>query len=133
MSIEHAAQTSATFSDARVLGVEHSPDGRHGVVLLAANDGRDPVAVLCERAGEDWAAGATLERPGWIRTGVDEEAPGAYVLWGRAEPGVSRAVVGYGEGEHPVPVRDGFFLFAAWDVAPGDGEDHPPRLIGFPS
>ncbi len=130
MSIEDAARRSAPQSETRVLGVEHSPDGRHGVVLLAAEHA-EPVAVLCERTGEDWAPGATLARPGWIRTGAAEEAPGAYVLWGPADPGATRAVVGFGEGEHPVPVRDGLFLFAAWDVPPG--EERSPRLIGFPS
>lgn len=131
MSIEAAALARAEASAGRAIAVEHSPDGRHGVVLVAENHSTDPVAVLCERNGEDWAAGATLEQPGWIATGDAEEAPGAHVLWGQAEAGATRAVVGHGEGEHPVPVQEGLFLFAAWDV-PRDA-DRPPRLIGFPS
>jgi len=131
VSIEAAARASADVSEGHVLGTEHSPDGRHGVVLLAGDHGADPVAVLCERAGEDWMPGATLERPGWIRTGVAGEAPGAHVLWGRAETGATRAVVGFGKGERPVPVHDGFFLFAAWDMPPD--EEQSPRLLGFPS
>jgi hypothetical protein len=105
---------------------------RHAVVLLLTNDPPSayPYEVVCEATADGWDERMGGNGPGWTSTTEEgaTENLGVFTLWGPAPPGAVVVVVRFRERDHEVPVRDGYYLFAAWDVAAGETEG--PLLSG---
>jgi hypothetical protein len=126
---EDAARGEIPERYARAHGVVHSPDGNHAVVLLGTNESPFlyPYQVVCGRGEGGWYEGMSGNGPGWSTTSSEGEPNiGVATLWDEAPPGATAAVVSFEGHEHEVSVREGYFLFAAWDV-PDDlaMEDYP--------
>ena len=71
---------------ARVVAVEHSPDGTHAVVLIEYNEPPDvePYVVLCQNTPTGWIdrGGGSAGRLTWMSTSEDS-AVGVEVAWGQ--------------------------------------------------
>lgn len=116
-----------------MLGVAYSPDGNHAVVLLGTNEPPFlyPHQVLCGRGENGWCEGTSGNGPGWSSTRDAEDEPnlGAATVWDEAPAGATAAVVSFEGGEHEVPVREGDFLFAAWDTPDDLAYDRYPSFV----
>jgi hypothetical protein len=117
---EEAARGEIPERYARALGVAYSPDGNHAVVLLGTNEPPSlyPYQVLCGRGEGGWYEGISGNGPGWSTTKDAEDDPnlGVVTLWDEAPPEAAAAVISFDALEHEAPVRESYFLFAAWDV-----------------
>jgi hypothetical protein len=97
--------------------------GGRAVVLVDPGDGGRPRQVLCRRGPRGWIRGPGAPGPGWLATG---DGLGVLTLWGRLPRVTHRVVVAWDGREHKLPLQNGYFLFAAWDVpepAAGDGPE----------
>jgi HEAT repeat protein len=97
--------------------------GGRAVALVDPGDGGRPRQVLCRRGPRGWIRGPGAPGPGWLATG---DGLGVLTLWGRLPRVARRVVVAWDGREHKVPLQNGYFLFAAWDVpepAAGDGPE----------
>lgn len=106
-------------------------------VVLLGTDGDDPYPceVVCHRRDGGWRSGSSGNAPGWASTTWDEagDAPdiGVRTLWDQAPAGVGAAVIDVAGEEVVVPVRNGYYLFAAFGVPEDDVERLAPRLVRF--
>jgi hypothetical protein len=116
----------------RVLACVKAPWGDHAIVLLEVSVKPSVIVqVVCSRYGEKWVAGDESEQP----SDVGYVAGGRFsTLWPEEplSPDVNAAIVQDDLGEHVVPVKNGFFLFASWkddaiDTRPTDPSQ--PRLV----
>jgi hypothetical protein len=121
---EEAARGGIPERYARFLGIARSPDGNHAVVLLGTNEPPFlyPYQVVCGLGESGWVEEMSGNGPGWSTTADDPHDSGASNIgvatdWAEAPPGATAAVVSFAGQEHEVPVREGYFLFAAWNVA----------------
>ena len=120
---EEAARGELPERYARVLGVAYSPDGNHAVVLLGTNEEPYlyPYQVVCGLGEFGWVEEMSGDGPGWSTTADDPHDSEASKLgvatdWDEAPPVAIAAVVSFHGKDHVVPVHEGYFLFAAWNV-----------------
>jgi hypothetical protein len=103
---EDAARGEIPERYARALGVVHSPDGNHAVVLLGTNESPFlyPYQVVCGRGEGGWYEGMSGNGPGWSTTSSEGEPNiGVATLWDEAPPGATAAVVSFEGHEHECP------------------------------
>ncbi|HEV8421324.1 MAG TPA: hypothetical protein VGR13_08225 [Actinomycetota bacterium] len=133
---EEAARGSIPERYGRELAVSLSPDGEQAAVLLETNERPYiyPYLVFCDRTAEGWTEGSSGSAEGltWHRTTpIDSpSAAGVVILVGEAPNEAQRAVVAWRSEEKTVPVREGYFLYAEWDVLDSETRDWP-RLVRF--
>jgi len=133
---EEAARGEIPERYARLLGVVYSPDEEHAVVLLGTNEPPFlyPYQVICGRGENGWYEEISGNGSGWSTTSnldeVEAGAPNLGVItdWDEAPPEATAAVVSFDGQDHEVPVREGYFLFAAWDVPDGLPSDAYPSF-----
>jgi hypothetical protein len=115
---------------AKLVGLSIAPWGTHAIVLLAMNE---PPAieleqVVCSRKpGGQWEAGMS---GGGLSDVVYVDDVRARPIGDDVElPSDATSVVVRDRGEeHEVVVRDGYFVYAAWQKdPPGDGRTDPPK------
>jgi hypothetical protein len=126
---EEAARGEIPERYARVLATAVAPDGNHAVVLLGTNEPPKlyPYQVVCGRGEDGWVEGVSGNGPGWSSTaGEGEPNLGVATLWDEAPVSARAAKVVFEGREHEAPVRNSYFLFAAWD-APDDAAH--PRFV----
>jgi len=124
---EEAAGGEIPEGYARVLATALSPDRDHAVVLLGTNEPPTlyPYQVVCGLSEDGWVEEISGNGPGWSTTRDSAEGPnvGVATLWDEAPESATAAVVVFEGREHEAPVRNGYFLFAAWEVP--DDAGHP--------
>jgi hypothetical protein len=112
-----------------IAGAAFSPDGKYGAALtvLPAASGYLMDNVL-ERTADGWETytGGSGGGISWTRLG-ETEGLGVLRYGGEAPDGATAAWIGYEGSEHRVPVRNGHFLFVAWDA----GLHEDPQLLRF--
>jgi hypothetical protein len=112
-----------------VVGSSISPDGRYGVALTILPSASDyPMDDLFERVDDDWTdfSGGSGSGVCWTSLGSSSDR-GVLRFADEAPSGATAARVAYESNEYRVPVREGWFFFAAWDTAYADD----PRVVGF--
>lgn len=114
--------------DPVAVAVEISPDVTYGVVLTRLSS-RDDYLLddLLRHTG--WCAweSVTTGSGGGIQWSPVEEGGGILRYSGVAPAGSSTAIVDHRGGHHPVPVKDGYFLYVDWD----SGTPSEPRVERF--
>jgi hypothetical protein len=146
--VEYAALVQVARGDiperfARLLAVAVSPDEQHAVVLLQTNEppAVELYEVICHREGERWCAGIGSSGVGlgWAsmshasdQARESESAHRGVLRFGHeAPPGATAVVVWWQNGEHTVPVAEGYFYFVAWDVPYADYGSRPPQAMRY--
>jgi hypothetical protein len=116
---EDAARGDIPARYARALAVSLSPDERFAAVLLATNEPPFlyPYLVLCEREDDGWVEGASANMSMAGELGEGNQTCRYVTQWQEAPPDARAAIVNFAAEEHVVPVRNGYVLFAAWNVA----------------
>ena len=131
---EEAARGEIPERYARVLGVAYSPDRDDAVVLLGTNEEPNlyPYQVLCGRGEEGWYQGTSGNGPGWSSTSSPGEPNiGVATDWDEAPPRARAAIVSFDGREHEVPVTNGYYLFAAWEVPDDLAMGDHPSFVGW--
>lgn len=118
---EEAARGDIPARYARALATAVSPDGRHAVVLLGTNEPPRlyPYEVICHQRDGLWFEGSSISGGGigWTTISNDDERNVGVLRLVEEAPDDAVAVIVRHRGvEHRVPVRDGYFMFAVWDV-----------------
>jgi hypothetical protein len=135
-SPEEAARGDIPRQYAAALGVEVSPDGQHAAVLLGTNE--EPVlypyVVVCDNVEGEWVEGIGGNAPGlaWSSIGGPDEREhvGVLMFTGEAPPDAQGVVIRWRDIERTVSVSHGYFLFAAWNIVPGDRGEWP-EIVSF--
>jgi hypothetical protein len=123
VTAEEAASGGIPASDYRVLARSDAPDGNAAVLVLGlgAPDYSYPWECICFRESDgSWSPGSGHNHPSGYLTDDDSDGNpvGVVTLWGDA-PKDARFAVIVDRGEpHRVPVREGFYFYAAWNVPP---------------
>jgi hypothetical protein len=123
---EFAALVEAARGDiperyVRVVSYAVSPDGAAAVVGLLTNEppAVEPEVVICDRTAGSWRGGHSSggTGAGWSTTSSEGKPNlGVAYAWHEAPEGVIRAVLEFGGRQTEVPVENGFFVHAEWNV-----------------
>jgi hypothetical protein len=114
---------------ALVAGAALSPDGRYGAALTVLPTASDYLMDdVLEMTADGWATytGGSGGGISWTRLGQDDRL-GVLRYGGEAPEGTTAAWISYEGSEHRVLVRNGHFLFVAWDT----DLQEDPRLLRF--
>lgn len=132
MSLASAARAGfPSAATAKTLfALEH---GDVGIALVRISDSPTyAVEVFCQRTAGGWVGLSESNGPGWRPT---HEDAGAITSWGEAPAGKETVSVEFGGRKFECPVREGYYLFIAWDVPdPGESyQEREPKLIAHRS
>jgi hypothetical protein len=101
-------------------------------VLLGTNEPPllYPYQVVCGRGEGGWSEGISGNGPGWSTTSSEGEPNlGVVTDWAEAPIDAAAAVVSFDGQEHQLPVREGYFRFAAWEVPHDLRPEAYPRFV----
>lgn len=135
---EEAARGDIHARYARALATAVAPDHSAAVVLLGTNEEPflHPYTCVCYRENGRWyeACGDGGTGLGWTSVswrGDVEDDLGVLHLSGEAPEGAVEAIVEYGGQKHRVPVTNGYYVFACWDVPSGGMNGLEPPAVRF--
>jgi len=86
--------------------------------------------VVCGRGEDGWYEEISGNGPGSFTTsGEGERNVGVATDWDEAPPEATAVVVSFEGQEHEVPVQEGYFPFAAWDVPADEKGQRLPAFV----
>jgi hypothetical protein len=126
---EEAAVEDLPEGVARVLDVAYSPDEMDAVVLLALDEPAGPwlCTTVCWRdrlKGWGWS-GLRLDEPTWAPAGKDGKH--VAMAWGQAPAGTRAAILEFNGVEYKMPVKNGYYLLAVWNLPAWEHPDDEPN------
>jgi hypothetical protein len=111
-----------------------SPDGRWAATLLRVRDTGYWLESLYRYGADGWVE-ETTSNGSLAYSGIGEAEDGSPLgilrYYGEGPASSKVALVEWHSEVHEVPVRNGHFAFAAWDVPESEFESSKPKLIGF--